>query len=326
MNIKIHHLLIRYVSAINTYFVGVKKTLILAILSLFGAIVFAQEIPKKLQQAKLYAKVDRPKAISIYNDILKQDSSITTAYYERGVLFFKEDSLDQAIRDFDKALQLNPDLELLHIFKGFAHRRQGDFQMAIEDFDNYIEGSDTDTLAFEYMIRGKLKMASGDLEGAFEDLNAAEEMAPLEEHLHFYKFSIKYKMGKYKEAISELNKAIELNADFYGYYYNRGNAYFNMGLFSRAFEDYETSLNMNRENADAFYRRGWVKDTLDNCSEAIIDYSLAIRLKDDNGAFYSRRGNCKYRTGNKIGACIDWETANDLGYYARYEELKKLCD
>ena len=303
-----------------------KKSLFLSffLISLFAS--GQDNVPKLLQQAKLYSKVDRSKAIDLYYRVLALDSTVVTAYYERGVLEFKVDSVDRALADFDKALELNPDLQLLHVFKGFANRRKGDYESAIENFTTYIDNSELDTLAFEYMIRGKLKMDNGDMEGAFEDFSTAETMSPLEEHLHFYKFTMKYRTGMYKEAITELNKAIELNPEFYGYYYNRGNAYFNMGLFSKAFEDYETSLNMNRENADAFYRRGWVKDTLENCSEAIIDYSLAIRLKDDNGAFFSRRGNCKYKMGNKLGACIDWEIANDLGYYARYEELKKLCD
>lgn len=277
-----------------------------------------------IQQAKLYSRSDRAKAIKLLTQAIEKDTTAAQLYYERGLLRFKEDSSDLALADYDKALFLSPDWHIIHIFKGYAYRQKDEYDKAINQFSIYIEESDSDTLAFEHMVRGKMKMQEGNLGGALEDFSKAEELSPLEEHLFFYKFSLKYNSGNFAASINEINKAIALNPDFYGYYFNRGNAYFYLGKFELAKKDYEKSLDLNRENADAFFQRGWVKDTLENCSEAIIDYSLALRLKE-RGAFFSRRGNCKYKMGNKIGACIDWEEADRLGYYANYEKLKKLC-
>ena len=63
----------------------------------------------------------------------------TLAYFRRGNVFLIMDDLNQAIRDFDKAIQLNPDFSKAYSARGIAYLQRQDWEHAIRDLDHAIQ-------------------------------------------------------------------------------------------------------------------------------------------------------------------------------------------
>ncbi len=287
---------------------------------------YAQHAPSKLSLHKGFylLTIDRVQSMQHLNDAIGLDSTYAEAYYYRGLLNYKTGKYREAIKDFDTAYSYDSGLSLTYIYKGFALRNMGVLDSAVANFSTYITLNPSDTSAYSYILRGKVRNASGDYQGAIDDYNLAVALKPIEEKYYYYRYLTNFKKGKFSQALKEINRAIEINNDFYGYHFYKGNTLFQMRKYLEAIDSYNSSIEINSYNADGYYQRGNVQVALHDHIEAIESYSMAIMITED-GAYYSHRGNSKYTTGDRLGACEDWEQANNLGYYKDYEKMKKLC-
>ena len=60
------------------------------------------------------------------------------AYHYRGALYLKRERNEDAIQDLDRALALNPRLATAYSDRGIAHRRKGQYELAIADYTEAI--------------------------------------------------------------------------------------------------------------------------------------------------------------------------------------------
>ena len=79
-----------------------------------------------------------------------------------------------AIKDYDKALELNPDYANAYYNRGVAKGKLGDYKGAIEDFDKAIALNPN--YADAYYNRGLARRDLGDHKGAEEDFAKAAEL------------------------------------------------------------------------------------------------------------------------------------------------------
>lgn len=137
----------------------------------------------------------------------------------------KADLLDNssAIKDYNAAFKLNPDLVEIYSKRGILKARLGDFRGALRDLDKIIQINPEHV--FAYNNRASVKVNLGDEHGAFEDLNKAIEINP--EYImayinlagvKMYVAEIKTNEGDivaaqqcYQEAIDYYAKALTLN-------------------------------------------------------------------------------------------------------------------
>ena len=61
------------------------------------------------------------------------------AYNNRGNVYRNLGQYQQAIADYDKAIELNPNDAVAHNNRGHAYADQGQYQQTIADFDKAIE-------------------------------------------------------------------------------------------------------------------------------------------------------------------------------------------
>ena len=67
------------------------------------------------------------------------DPTVAHAYYNRGLTYRGKGDYEQAIGDFDKALELDPKNAKAYSSRGVAYAAKGDHDRAIRDFDQAIE-------------------------------------------------------------------------------------------------------------------------------------------------------------------------------------------
>jgi len=61
------------------------------------------------------------------------------AYNNRGFAYIQKGELDQAIADFDKAIELDPELAEAYNDRGYAYYLKGEVAKAVSDFEKCIE-------------------------------------------------------------------------------------------------------------------------------------------------------------------------------------------
>ncbi len=272
-----------------------------------------------------YLTADRQKAIELLSEVIQLDRAYTNAYYHRGIAHFKNGNYEQALEDFNQAYALNEDLDILWMYKGFTYKNMGDLDQALSCFSNYIIAYPTDTTAYSYILRGKMKYELGDFQGAVEDYDMALRLKPFEEKYQYYRFVALYEDGNYDKALKAVTRLTELNPKFYGYYMYKGNVYRKLETYDSAVYMYNIAILKNRGNPDLYYYRGLSYKNTDNCFRAIDDFTEAIRMDPSDPSYYAERGNCKYFIGDNQGACADWNKANELDYYEDFSSFGDRC-
>ena len=300
----------------------------LTVYVIFGTSVICQtqdEVKKVFHKGYYYLSVDNEKAVEYLSQCIEMDSTFEDAYFHRGISYFKGGLYKKALYDFDRAFELDPDLHIIWMYKGFTYRNMGLLEEALSSFSQYITNNPTDTTAYSYILRGKMKYELGDFNGAIEDYDMAVKLKPIEEKYHYYRFVALYEAKQYKKALKSASKLIETTPDFYGYYFYKGNVYHDLGHYDSAVFMYNVAIIKNYQNSDSYFYRALSYQAEKKYKKALEDYNTAIVLNDEDGYYFSERGNCKYEMGNKTGACEDWDIAGNLGYYEDFEKVKRLC-
>lgn len=142
-----------------------------------------------------------------------------------------------------KSKKLNKlERSMVHLNRGFAYQSNGNYAIAIQDYDTAIELNPK--AADLYVSRG---VAYGIQE-------------------------------QYDEAIANFDKAIELEPDNAEAYINRGNAYDFRGQHDRAVDDYSMAIKLNPNDVDAYVNRGVTYRTMGQRDKAMADFRKAIEI------------------------------------------------
>jgi tetratricopeptide (TPR) repeat protein len=80
-----------------------------------------------------YIKGQSDKAISHYNKAIELNPSIDMAYNNRGRAYVSKGQYDQAISDFSKAIEINPRISVAYSNRGLAYYHKGEHDKAWED-------------------------------------------------------------------------------------------------------------------------------------------------------------------------------------------------
>jgi len=78
-------------------------------------------------------------AISEFNKALEINPKDTEAYYNRGLAYYDKGQYDKAISDYTKALEINPRDVEAHNNRGVAYGKKGQYDQAISDFTKAME-------------------------------------------------------------------------------------------------------------------------------------------------------------------------------------------
>lgn len=118
-------------------------------------------------------------AVKIYSDILSRDireDIRTMIFVHRGMAYFSSDRVDEALKDFNKALELNPANTIARYYRAVQARMNGKYA---ESFTDLNECLDLDPYNLEYLTaRAETSKAAGDLPSAVSDCRTVLSIDP----------------------------------------------------------------------------------------------------------------------------------------------------
>ena len=103
------------------------------------------------------------------------------AYNNRGVVYGIIKKYDEAISDFNKAIEINPNYVDAHYNRGIIHCYKREYDKALSDYDGLIKIHPIDGVA--YFSRGFVYYFKEEYDKSWEDVETAQDMGyeiPLE--------------------------------------------------------------------------------------------------------------------------------------------------
>ena len=180
-------------------------------------------------------------------------ANISNAFFNRGLSYKNKGQYDRAIEDYDQAIKLNPHYTDAFNNRGVAYKNKGQYDRAIQDYDQAIKLNPN--FVFAFSNRGVAYGKKGQYDRAIEDYDQAIKLNPNYAE-SFNNRGIAYTdKGQYDRAIQDFDQAIKLNPNYALAFYNRGIAYGKKGQYDRAIQDYDQAIKLNPNDADAIKQR-----------------------------------------------------------------------
>ncbi len=174
--------------------------------------------------------------------LLDKNLLIYAIYNNRGTLVNRKGEYDSAILNYNRAIEIDPELTTAYNNRGNAYLSKGLFNRAMVDFSTALNIDPRNVNA--YINRGRTYQAK----------------------------------GRYDWAIFEYNRAIEIDPEFPNAYYYRGLAYQSKGQLERAILDYKKAIKIDPKYTLVYLSRAEVHAELGKPEEAKKDLFKAIKL------------------------------------------------
>jgi serine/threonine protein kinase/tetratricopeptide (TPR) repeat protein len=237
------------------------------------------------QLADTDCQISKPLAgiVAACSSIISRFNDYAEAYSVRGWALRERNQPERALTDFNRALQLAPNVAATYSQRGLTYLRLKDVDRAIADYNKAIElapGS-----AAHINDRGVAFMEINDFKRAIEDFDRAIQIDP--------RFSLPYNnrarahargAKDHVRAIADLDRAIQIDPRFSLAYENRAFSQLDLNEFDKAIADFTKAIEFSPRSARAFNGRGVAYERKGNRALAIADYRRALEANQNNAA------------------------------------------
>lgn len=210
-------------------------------------------------------------AMSDYNRVLQLDPDLAEGYNSRGLLHWGSKHAEEALADYGKAIALNPRMAKGYNNRAIVYYHLGRYDEALADYARAIESSPE--YAEAYYNRGNLYKAAKRYDEALADYSKAIELKAGFVEAYINRGLTYDSMKRYKEAIADYTRAIEFQSGSLDLaHYDRGLAYYFLERYKEAIADYKKAIEYNPKYADAYYALALAYDKVNKPKDALKAY------------------------------------------------------
>ncbi len=196
----------------------------------------------QLKLAELYYIVkEHKKSMDLYNTILANNKSNTTALFFKGMNFKEIGDTASAIQTFQKTYEIDPNhydavMQLGNLYAGLKNKISLDY----------------------YVTASRLKPKSAE--------------PPYSAGVYFQQ------NNEYKKAVKMYEQALKADEKYYQAYYNSALINIEIGRYSDAIVNLNTVVRLEPGLVDAYYMRGICYEAMNNKEDAIVNYQYTLAL------------------------------------------------
>ncbi|MCI8720970.1 MAG: tetratricopeptide repeat protein [Oscillospiraceae bacterium] len=240
----------------------------------------------------------------------KEELLTAQDYFRRGFRASSEGHTQEAVKEYSKAIELDPSFASAYHNRGILYNNLGEQQKALDDYNKAIELDPS--YAFAYNGRGNVYRGFGERQKALDDYNKAIELDPSFAYAYNGRGNVYSDLGEQQKALDDYNKAIELDSSYAHAYNGRGNVYSDLGEQQKALEDYNKAIELDLNYKFAYRNRGLLYSKLGNLEAAVKDYTQAIQLDPKYKNAYLNRADAYSALGQESLAEADRKAAAEL--------------
>jgi tetratricopeptide (TPR) repeat protein len=216
---------------------------------------------------------------ALWTDTLAQNPNCWVGYNDLGLVLFQKGQVDEAIYQYQKALEIKSDLAEAHSNLGNALLQRGQVDEAIAEYQKAL-GIDPNYAKAHYNLGVALAQA-GRLDEAIAEYQKALEINP--NYADAYdNFGVALsRNGRLDEAIEKFQQALKINPNSVGAYDNLGLALAQEGRLDEAIEQYKKALEINPDSDVAHNGLGVALSQKGEMDEAIDQFQKALQIRPD---------------------------------------------
>ncbi len=183
-------------------------------------------------------------------------ASQAVAHVQRGNDYYEKRLYEQALAEYNRAIELYPKLASAYNGRGNVYSAQKDYEWALAEYNRAIELYPK--FAWAYSGRGAVYNRQGDFKRAMAEHNRAIELNPKLALAYNNRGNVYNAQKDYERAMADYNKAIELDPKLALAYYNRGYIYFRQSNYALALADFDQVIELYPEDREAHTARAQV--------------------------------------------------------------------
>ncbi|MCC8153887.1 MAG: tetratricopeptide repeat protein [Tannerellaceae bacterium] len=215
-------------------------------------------LPRRLRVTNEEAPLTEDQIQAHFNSIdefsskIEENPTNPDYYFGRALDFTLVQDFTEAIEDYTRVIELNPDFFMAFFNRAVVRYKQLDYNLSQGTYD------DNAPLATNLTVGGRIATPAADPTTAqVRDNRRAME---------------------HDQIVRDYDRAIQLNPDFVFTYLNRGNLRCAQRDFRAAIQDYTTAIEKDPEFAEAYFNRGLARLSQGDTNRGIADLSKAGEL------------------------------------------------
>ena len=249
-------------------------------------------------------------ALSDFDKAIELGYKEAHAYTSRGLFHAEKGNFKEAIADYDEALRIAPDDIAPIINRAAVHMGKRDYETAIKDYTLVLEKKENSPSilhqrAIAYKAHGNLDKAAADFAVLIEN-NSKDRTALMGRGY------IRFAQAKHEGAIEDFSKAIELNNQDPVAFNNRGYNRVQIGLDQEAAKDYERAIDLAPKYALALQNQAWLlttseKDGVRDPAKAVEAAAAAAKLTNFQQASFLSAYAAALSANGDFEEAIGWQ-------------------
>ena len=269
------------------------------------------------------------------------------AYNLQGETSISRKQYDNAIKDFTRAININPKFVDALINRGGAYAQLGRFNDALGDFNDALKYEKKD--AGLYNKRGEIFLQNDLYDQAIKDFSSAIVLNPMFSDAFLNRGRAYSEKGMPEEAMNDFNHAIKADSDHADIHLfdraapsiqedteskaDRGEAeslnqqgVVNMEkeLYEEAIKNFTQAINLQTTFADAYINRGRIYTLQKEINLAVADFNQAVMFDPLNAEIYYWRSQAWKEKGDAYNLSEDLKLACEMGHEGACLEYKNL--
>ncbi len=219
---------------------------------------------------------------TFWNDtIQKYPGKIVDAYYNRANYYTKQGRIEEALRDYDRALTLNSNVPRIWYNKGLLLAQMDKSDSALVSFDRVLALDPKHIDALNN--RGAMRYRKGDSAGAIADFTRVLELNPRYRDAYLNRAIAYAERKEFEKSVADRRKGIDLdpaNAENYEEYNLLGAALQRLGRHPEAITAFDRAIGSAPANAKIgsyYLARSYSWFTLKDHARALADAREALR-------------------------------------------------
>jgi len=271
---------------------------------------------------KLFAQKEYHRALVAYNSAVESDPDCLEAYFAQAKAHTVLQQYDNAHSAYTKGVSKNRKSHVAYATRAafvHAHRRKG-AKNAIRDYGKAIELQPD--IADYYSKRGLCHYDLGDWKSALADFNSTITLQPDLREAFYNRGRTCYELKRYDETIADMSQAVARGVDHVSVWEYRARAHFEKQNYDLAIKDYSTAIERDADSADNVYHRGVAYWQARDHARSAADFTRYIELEPDKWQGYFERGRQLQLLGKLQESIADLDKA--ISFTPRMKSLAKL--